>query len=220
VRTQCPEAGVKLKLERSDEQLMEAFRTGDARAFEVLVRRHRASVYNFILRYTGQRARAEDLLQETWLKVIRSAEAWEPKARFTTWVFTIARNLCVDSARKESYRQTDSLDAPARAAEAEGPALGESVSDDGSGDPERGAHNARLRPLLERALQSLPEEQREVFILREYSGVPFKEIAEVTGTSENTVKSRMRYALEGLRKRLAELGLDAEPAMDGRTAAG
>ncbi len=212
---------MKLKLERSDEQLMEAFRSGDARAFEALVRRHRAPVFNFVFRYTGHRARAEDLLQEIWLKVIRGSETWEQKARFTTWVFTIARNLCVDSARKESYRQTDSLDAPARGdLEGEGPALGETVSDDGAGDPERGAHNARLRPMLERALQSLPEEQREVFILREYSGIPFKEIAEVTGTSENTVKSRMRYALEGLRKRLAELGLDAEPAMDGRTAAG
>ena len=210
-----------MKLERSDEQLMEAFRSGDARAFEALVRRHRGPVFNFVFRYTGHRARAEDLLQETWLKVIRSAEGWEPKARFTTWVFTIARNLCVDSARKESYRQTDSLDAPARGdVEGEGPALGELMPADGVGDPERGAHNARLRPLLERALQSLPDEQREVFILREYSGVPFKEIAEVTGTSENTVKSRMRYALEGLRKRLTELGLDAEPAMDGRTAAG
>lgn len=213
-----------LKAERSDEQLMLSFRSGEARAFEALVRRHRAPVFNFILRYTGQRARAEDLLQETWLKVVRGAQEWEPRARFTTWVYTIARNLCVDSARKESYRQTDSLDAPLRATgSGEGPALGELLPDGGAGDPERGAHNARLRPLLERALQSLPDEQREVFILREYSGIGFKEIAEVTQTSEGTVKSRMRYALEGLRKRLAELGVTdgtAEPVMDGRTAAG
>jgi RNA polymerase sigma-70 factor (ECF subfamily) len=73
---------------------------------------------------------------------------------------------------------------------------------------------------LERALASLPEEQREVFILREYSGIPFKDIAEVTGVSENTVKSRMRYALEGLRRRLAELGVDGDLAEDGRTVMG
>lgn len=202
---------------------MLSFRSGEARAFEALVRRHRAPVFHFILRYTGQRARAEDLLQETWLKVVRGAEGWEPKARFTTWVYTIARNLCVDSARKESYRQTDSLDAPLRAAEADGPALGEVLPDGGLGDPERGAHNARLRPLLEQALSALPDEQREVFLLREYSGIAFKEIAQVTGTSENTVKSRMRYALEGLRRRLSELGVTdgaVEPVMDGRTAAG
>jgi RNA polymerase sigma-70 factor (ECF subfamily) len=206
--------------ERSDEELMLAFKSGEARAFEALVRRHRAPVFNFILRFTGQRARAEDLLQETWLKVVRSAEGYEPKARFTTWVYTIARNLCVDSARKESYRNADSLDAPAGGvSEGDGRMLGE-VLPDGGASPERGAHNTRLRPLLERALRSLPEEQREVFILREYSGVPFKEIAQVTGTSENTVKSRMRYALETLRRRLQEIGVDGDMVEDGRTVAG
>jgi len=102
---------------------MLAFKSGDARAFEVLVKRHRAPVFNFILRFTGNRARAEDLLQEAWLKVVRGAGEYEPKARFTTWVYTIARNLCVDSARKESYRQTESLDAPVEADEANGRAL-------------------------------------------------------------------------------------------------
>jgi len=198
---------------------MLAFRGGESRAFEALVRRHRAPVFNFILRYTGQRARAEDLLQETWLKVVRSAGEYEPRARFTTWVYTIARNLCVDSARKESYRQADSLDAPASGSdEGDGRALGEMLPDGGN-SPERGAHNARLRPMLERALSSLPDEQREVFILREFSGIAFKEIAQVTNTAENTVKSRMRYALEGLRKRLSELGVDGDLAED-RTAAG
>lgn len=199
---------------------MLAFRAGDARAFEVLVRKHRTPVFNFILRFTGHRARAEDVLQETWLKVVRSAPEYEAKAKFTTWVYTIARNLCVDSARKESYRQASSLEAPVNGAEGgEGRPLGEALPDEGV-SPERGAYNARVRPLLERALAGLPEEQREVFVLREYSGVPFKEIAEVTGVSENTVKSRMRYALEGLRRRLAELGVDGDLAEDGRTVAG
>ena len=190
--------------ETSDEGLMLAFRAGDARAFESLVRRHRAPVFNFILRYTGQRARAEDVLQETWLKVVRSSREYEPKAKFTTWLYTIARTLCVDSARKESYRQAASLEAPATGAEgAEGRPLGEGLPDTAA-SPERGAHNARVRPLLERALASLPEEQREVFVLREFSGVPFKEIAQVAGVSENTVKSRMRYALERLQGALAE----------------
>ena len=199
---------------------MLAFRAGDARAFEVLVRRHRTPVFNFILRFTGHRARAEDVLQETWLKVVRSAPEYEAKAKFTTWLYTIARNLCVDSARKESYRQTASLEAPARGTEGdEGRPLGEALPDAGM-SPERGAYNVRVRPLLERALAGLPEEQREVFVLREYSGIPFKEIAEVTGVSENTVKSRMRYALEGLRRRLAELGVDGDLAEDGRTVAG
>jgi RNA polymerase sigma-70 factor (ECF subfamily) len=200
---------------------MLAFKAGDARAFETLVRRHRTPVFNFILRFTGHRARAEDVLQETWLKVVRSAREYEPKAKFTTWLYTIARNLCVDSARKESYRQTSSLEAPAGAGKNgdEGRPLGEGLPDAGA-SPERGAFNARLRPLLERALASLPEEQREVFVLREYSGIAFKDIAEVTGVSENTVKSRMRYALDGLRRRLGEMGVEGDLAEDGRTVAG
>jgi RNA polymerase sigma-70 factor (ECF subfamily) len=72
---------------------------------------------------------------------------------------------------------------------------------------------------LERAIATLPEEQREVFLLREYAGVAFKEIARVTGVPENTVKSRMRYALEGLRRRLGEAGIDGDLAEDGRTVA-
>jgi RNA polymerase sigma-70 factor, ECF subfamily len=204
--------------ETSDEQLMLAFKSGDARAFRTLVQRHRGPVFNFIFRYVGHKARAEDLLQETWLKVVRGAGEYEPKARFTTWVYTIARNLCVDSARKETYRQADSLDAPARDAE-DGRVVGETVADDGAQGPERGAHNARLRPMLQKAIAALPEEQREVFLLREYHGVSFKEIADVTGVNENTVKSRMRYALEGLRKKLAELGVDGELVTEGRTVA-
>ena len=78
--------------------------------------------------------------------------------------------------------------------------------------------NGEVAARMEQAIASLPPEQREVFLLREYSGIAFKEIAEVTSTSENTVKSRMRYALEGLRRRLAELGVDGDLAEDGRAA--
>jgi RNA polymerase sigma-70 factor, ECF subfamily len=197
---------------------MLAFKSGDAGAFATLVKRHRQSVYNFILRYVGQRQRAEDVLQECWLKVVRSSSDYEPKARFTTWVFTIARNLCVDSARKESYRKADSLDAPV-GAEADGRPLGELVADAEGFAPDRAAHNVRLRPVLEKAIAGLPAEQREVFLLREYHGVGFKEIAQVTGVNENTVKSRMRYALEGLRRRLEESGVDNDAVLTGRTVA-
>jgi RNA polymerase sigma-70 factor, ECF subfamily len=192
------------------------FQSGDARALATLVGRHRHAVFNFILRSVGNRQRAEDLLQETWLKVVRGSRDYQPKARFTTWVYTIARNLCVDSARKETFRQAESLDATAEADERP---LSERLPDEVIAAPDRAAHNARLRPLLTRALMSLPVEQREVFLLREYHGIGFKEIAEVTGVNENTVKSRMRYALEGLRRALLELGLEAELPTEGRTMA-
>ena len=186
--------------ETSDERLMLAFKAGDARAFEELVQRHRTPVFNFILRFTGHRARAEDVLQETWLKVVRSAGEYEPKASSRPG-FTRSRGTSAWTARA---KRATARPPPWRPPRAMGPAVTRAgrwarrLPDTGA-SPERGAYNARLRPLLERALASLPEEQREVFLLREYSGIAFKEIAEVTGVSENTVKSRMRYALEGLR---------------------
>ena len=193
-----------------DEKLMLAFKAGDVRAFETLVHRHRQAIFNFLLRLCGQRQRAEDLLQETWLKVVRSAPSYEHKAKFTTWVYTIARNLCMDSIRKESYRKADSLDAAVGEGDDER-ALSETVpSSDAS--PDRSAHNTAVRPMIEKALKGLPAEQREVFILREYHGIAFKEIAEVTGVPENTVKSRMRYALEGLRRTLGALGVEGDMA--------
>jgi RNA polymerase sigma-70 factor, ECF subfamily len=196
-----------LASQATDEQLMLAFASGDARAFSTLVQRHRGPVFNFILRYVQQQQRAEDLLQETWLKVVRGSSEYQPKARFTTWVFTIARNLCVDHARKESFRKAESLDAPV-GAEPEGPSRAELIADEAGPLPDRAAHNAAMRPVLLKALSALPDEQREVFVLREFHGVAFKEIAQVTGVNENTVKSRMRYALEGLRKSLEQIGID------------
>lgn len=197
----------------TDESLMLAFKAGDSRAFEELVRRHRAAVFNFLLRLAGNRQRAEDLLQETWLRIVRSAPNWEAQAKFTTWAFTIARNQCMDAMRKDSYRRAGSLDAPAGDGEDDRP-LADRVAGTGA-QPDREAYNAALRPLIERALAALPSEQREVFLLREYHGVAFKEIAQVTGVPENTVKSRMRYALEGLRRRLAAMGVQGDMAEDG-----
>jgi RNA polymerase sigma-70 factor (ECF subfamily) len=183
-------------VDESDEKLMLRFQGGDARAFEVLVRRHRTPLFSFLVRLTGDRGRAEDLCQEAFLKAVRASGGWEPRARVQTWLYAIARNLAVDESRRQAFRRADPLDeGPAAAAASEEPS------------PDRAADAALLRPKLEAALAALPQEQREVFLLREYAGLRFPEIAEVTGTPENTVKSRMRYALEGLREKLAALGV-------------
>jgi len=192
--------------ERTDEELLAAYQQGDAGAFELLLRRHRAPLFSFLLRMLGDRERAEDLAQEAFLRIVKGAQAWEHRARFQTWLFTIARNLCVDASRRDRFRRADSLDAQGPDDE---PAMVDSVPG-GEIDPSRGAESARLRPVLQKALLGLPAEQREVFILREQAGVPFKEIAEMVGVNENTVKSRMRYALEGLRKALLAAGVDAD----------
>src|SRR5260221_11070295 len=98
--------------EDSDEALMLRYRDGDVRAFEVLVTRHRKPIYNFILRFVREPAQAEDVLQETFLRLIKSAEGYERQAKFTTWLYTIARNLCVDAARRGKHRKTAPLDRP------------------------------------------------------------------------------------------------------------
>src|SRR5919201_576219 len=97
--------------ERTDEELLAAFQQGDASAFERLLRRHRAPLYTFLLRMLGDREQAEDLAQETFLRVVKGAAAWEHRARFQTWLYTIARNLCVDAARRDRFRRSESLDA-------------------------------------------------------------------------------------------------------------
>jgi RNA polymerase sigma-70 factor (ECF subfamily) len=202
--------------EESDERLMLRFQAGDAGAFESLVRRHRGPVFNFLVRLMGDRPRAEDLLQDAWLKVVDAAPRWERRARFTTWLYTIARNLALDERRKSVHRKSESLEAIG----ADGRSLADGLPGEGPA-PDRGAEDALLRPRLEAALAALPEEQREVFLLREYAGLPFQEIGRVTGVSENTVKSRMRYSLEALRRQLEALGVgpdDAAAAAEPRSA--
>jgi RNA polymerase sigma-70 factor (ECF subfamily) len=196
--------------DRTDEELLAAYQQGDPGAFDDLLRRHRAPLFTFLLRMLGDREKAEDLAQETFLRIVKGAQAWERRARFQTWLFTIARNLCVDQARRDRFRRADSLDAQGPGEE---PAMVDSVPGREI-DPGRGAESARLRSLLVTALLSLPAEQREVFVLREQAGVPFKDIAAMVGVNENTVKSRMRYALEGLRKTLAAAGVSEETAAE------
>jgi RNA polymerase sigma-70 factor, ECF subfamily len=190
--------------DETDEQLMLGFQRGDVRAFETLMRRHRTLIHTFLCRQVGDRARAEDLTQEAFLRMIKARQDWEPRASVRTWLFTIARHLATDEARRQVHRQ-------ARPLEASGP--GEegavAVRDEGRA-PDDAAADRELRPLLERALAALPDEQREVFLLREHMGLSFPEIATATGVNENTVKSRMRYALLALRDRLVALGVVTE----------
>ena len=165
---------------------MRRFQRGDAGAFPELVRRHRGPVFAFVLRWTSDRARAEDILQETWLKVVRGAEAWSPRARFSTWLYTIARNACVDGARRERSRASEPLEAEPAADERSSPERAAASVRAPSG---AGGGHRRARP--SRSARSSSSGR--------WAGVPFHEIARITGAPEPTVKSRMRYALEALR---------------------
>jgi RNA polymerase sigma-70 factor, ECF subfamily len=188
--------------DETDEALMLRYQKGEVRAFEILLTRHRRGLYNFIFRFVGSREAAEDLLQEAFLRVIKGAGKYERQAKFTTWLYTIARNLCVDHSRRMKHRRVQSLDAPV-GTDSEGGKLLDLVA---SSDPgaARNAVAAQLGIRLQNAIAALSDEQREVFLMREFHQMPFKDIAEVVGVSENTVKSRMRYALDKLRVELNE----------------
>lgn len=185
-----------------DEDLMVQYQQGEVRAFEILLTRHKKPVFNFILRYVGDRETAEDLLQETFMRVIKGADAYKRQAKFTTWLYTIARNLCVDQTRRRKHRRHASLDAPMSTSEESGTLLDVIPGSEMASD--RKTVNKELHETMQRAIGSLSEEQREVFLMREFLDMPFKQIADVVGVPENTVKSRMRYALEKLRLELDE----------------
>jgi RNA polymerase sigma-70 factor (ECF subfamily) len=189
----------------TDEVLMIRFQRGDRAAFTRLVRRHQTSLFNFALRQLGTQAVAEEVVQEAFIRVVQSAAEFKHEARFTTWVYTILRNLCIDQLRRRALRRHPSLDErrASRTGEEEGPTLLEQTADNRPG-VEREATGTELKQRIARAVETLPEEQREVFLLREISNLPFKEIATVTGVPENTVKSRMRYALERLQQALCD----------------
>lgn len=184
---------------------MEAFRTGDSGAFEVLARRHSRALYNYLLRSVHNPARAEELLQDTLLRVIHSKHRYRRSAKFTTWVYTIARNLCVDESRRARFRDHESLQARRFPGDdEEGRSLLSTMATDDV-PTDAAAEAPRLRGRLSGAIDRLPDDQREVFLMRQLAGMSFREIGDTVGAPENTVKSRMRYALEKLRQELADL---------------
>lgn len=187
--------------ESTDEMLMVRYKRGDRAAFAELVRRYERALYNFALRYVNNRESAREMTQEAFLRVVRRAAEFRHESRFSTWVYAILRNLCLDELRRLKHRDHASLDADS----ASGVSLGERVQSTGvSDDAERGVEQERLRVGLTRAIDALPDDQREVFLLRQLGAIPFADIAAITETPENTVKSRMRYALDRLQKELSD----------------
>ena len=185
----------------SDEALLQAYRDGNTSAFETLLKRYRGPLFNFLLRSVRDRGRTEEIYQDVWMKVIERCDDFRGDAKFSTWLYAIARNRCIDHQRRMVFRRHQSLDAPESDG---GRTLGERVP--GGGIPiDREAMRGALRNRIGKAVEVLPDEQREVFLLRQLQGMSFKEIADLTGTSVNTAKSRMRYALERLQQSLSDL---------------
>jgi len=191
----------------TDEKLMARFQKGEIQAFEALFARHRRGIFNFVLRFVGNRDLAEDLVQDIFLRLVAAAQSFQKRSKFTTWLYTIARNLCIDHYRKKQHRREASLDQPVNpGGESEATLMDRLPSNTPA--PDRQADNRRVQDRIREALEKLSDEQREVFLMREEAGLPFDEIARIVDAPVNTVKSRMRYALQNLRASLEAQGVE------------
>jgi RNA polymerase sigma factor (sigma-70 family) len=182
----------------TDEGLLRRYARGDAPAFGILYRRHEARVWRYLERHVSNRAVAEELTQEVWFAVAREAGRYQPSARFTTWLFTIAHNRMVDVLRR-AHRQV-SLDALGH----ESAPVIEQLTQAPAHGPLAATVNTEEGAALARALAQLPAEQREAFLLHIEGELTVEEVAQLTGSSFETVKSRLRYARSKLRELLSE----------------
>lgn len=189
-------------VEQTDDALFERYRNGDAAAFETLLARHQSALFGFLIRMTGDRALAEDLFQETWLRVVREARRYRAEQKFSRWLFTIANRLAIDELRRRKRWRTVSVND--EEAPVELPANGPSAADE--------TERRRTLSRIEAALATMQPSLRQVFLLREHSGVSFKEIAAMTDAPLGTVLWRMSAALKHLRKELEADGIDGATA--------
>jgi RNA polymerase sigma-70 factor (ECF subfamily) len=186
---------------KSDEALLLAYQQGDIAAFRTLFERYRRPLFNFLLRRVRDRGRAEELYQDVWAKVIEKSDEFRGDSKFSTWMYAIARNRCVDHSRRMKFRSHASLDSVRRGSS-------QPIVERLSGNTPRTddlAGATTLRQRIARAVEELPVDQREVFLLRQVQGLGFADIATVVCAPVNTVKSRMRYALERLQHELDDL---------------
>jgi len=169
---------------------MSAYRDGDAAAFDALYGRHKGPLFRFVLRGVRARAVAEELYQEIWMRVIESRRRYQPSARFTTWLYTIAHHRLVDHWRHKEL--------------AAAPEDGSEVPAGPASDPARLAEGRQELRRLEAAIATLPHAQREAFLLHEEAGLTALEIAAATDSDPEAVKSRLRYAYAKLKSALAD----------------
>jgi len=186
----------------SDQDLVQAYIQGDQSAIEKLINRHRSKVYTYILLTIKNQQLAEDLFQETFIKVIQSLRGgkYRDNGRFLSWVIRISHNLIIDHFRKEKQMNSVSND------DSEVDLFNSKKLSDHN--IEEVIVSSQIRSEIRLLINELPDDQREVVLLRHYGGLSFKEIAEQTQVSINTALGRMRYALINLRKMIKEKDLE------------
>jgi RNA polymerase sigma factor (sigma-70 family) len=186
--------------QETDETLMLRFGRGDSAAFEALYKRHESRIFRYLYRNVRDEASANDLMQEVWFAVAHNAQRYQPTAKFSTWLFTLAHHRMVDMIR--GSRRQQSLDADGD--EEGGTTLHDHLAADREREPEVLAQAQDDAAALLHAVGLLPPEQRSAFLMQAEGELSVEEIATATGTSFETVKSRLRYARAKLRQLLSE----------------
>ncbi len=181
----------------SDEQLMIAYRDGDAGAFDTLYRKHKGGLYRYMLRHCRDAGVADELFQDVWMNLIRARASYTAQAKFTTYIYKMAHNRLIDHYRKHGQAlmvsfDDDTEDAPVVAEPAAAP----------RDEPERHLDIKQQAAQLLELLGALPLPQREAFVMQYEGGMSVEEIADVTGVTRETAKSRLRYALAKIRQGL------------------
>ena len=182
----------------SSEDLMAKTAEGDELAFEILVRRHQTSVLNLVYRYVGDRTKASDLAQEVFIRVWRAAKSYAPKAKFTTWIYRITANLCLNELKSIKGKKLIQLEAE----EEDRQSTNYKTNSDDSQSPEDLLLAEERSRQVSGALQSLPENQRMALILKRYDNLSYDEIAKIMECSISAVESLLVRAKRNLQEKL------------------
>lgn len=192
------ESSTCAQVEDEDVKLMLGFKQGDNSCFETLLDKYHNSIINFIYRFIGDKAGAEDLAQEVFLRVYRSAKTYLPKAKFSTWIYIIAKNLALNELRRKESHKTSSLQESISCEETDMP---RQFCDDRA-SAVMGLEKQDLIEAVKKAINSLPDNQKVAVILRRYQDFSYEEIAKVIGCSVSAVKSLLNRAKKALKEKL------------------
>lgn len=186
---------------------MSNFQKGDVQGFNIILEKYNKPLYRYLLRMmNGSVSNAEDLFQDVFLKVLEKKNDYNTEKKFKTWLYTIARNTSIDFIRKENYRNHSSLDQSAYKLDDFSNVSRLDLVKSKNKDPESYYYEKELGSLINKNLNLLNNEFKEVFVLKEIEGLKFHEIAEITDSPVSTVKSRMRYAIKKLKSEIEKSG--------------
>jgi RNA polymerase sigma-70 factor, ECF subfamily len=187
----------------TDEVLMERLAQGSHEAFDTLLARYETAVITFCYAFMRNREAAEDIAQETFLRVFRNAKRYQPVAKFTTWLYRIAANLCINELKKGKLRHAISLD-DAAGPDPDGTKIIERIASEES-SPLSEAESHEAQGLIGKAIDHLPEDQRTTLVMVEYHHMAYQDIAEILEVSVSAIKMRVKRARETLRETLKVL---------------